>query len=318
MSTQQQAVARSLGIIANQLGITNTSAAARVYEASLGLDPGAILRAIRVSGGVAVSSRSDEQIMDAVQQLQQVNRDAGISDQKAVVHSAMAGGGFEMGGQANRRGAGELKASHDTATAYERQAQSSFSEAQALRNAASVVTREGFSITGDDTYAIHGRAAQEGVSRAAMNDPAVMMDVARRHFLEKYGAGVGAPLNSLDPGGPQPSVDQLAAPTLSDGSVASAEAIGHEASRAQAGVSTVNRRAGVSEQGGPSMHDAAEHFVDTKQRAQAEIEARERSVAEDEQGLRGERSRRYEEKSFFNDANPGGKRGEKPPLTTQR
>jgi len=83
-------------------------------------------------------------------------------------------------------------------------------------------------------------------------------------------------------------------------------------------VSSVNRREGVPEHGAPSMQDAAEHFVDTKGHAQAGIEVREQRVAEDEQALKGERSRRYEGKSFFNDANPAGKPEAEPPLTTQR
>ena len=191
MTTQQQAIARSLNTISNDLGITDISTASRVYEASLGVGTP---KAIRLAGGVALRSASDEQISDAVRKVQQVSRDAGLSDETAVVHAAMAGGGFEMGGQGSRRGARELKASHDAATAYERQAQSSFSDARALRNAASIVTRDGFAITGDDTFAIHRSAAQEGVSRSAMNDPTVMMDVARRYLLEKYGASVGGPL----------------------------------------------------------------------------------------------------------------------------
>ncbi len=307
MTSQQQAVARSLDTLANELALTDVSGASRVYQASLGVDPGAVLKAVRVAGGVSLRNTSDEQIADAVRTVQQISRDAGLTDEKSVVHAAMAGGGFEMGGQASRRGANDLKASHDTAMAYERQAQSSFSEAQALRNAATTVTRDGFSITGDDTFAIHRRAADEGVSRSAMNDPGVMMDVARRHFLEKYGASVGSPLNSLDPNGPTPSAAQVVAPAFSTGAAASPEAVQREASKAQAGVSSVNRREGVPEQGAPRMHDAADHFVGTKQRAQTGIEARERRLADDEQALRGERARRYDGKSIFNNANPGGK-----------
>ncbi len=315
MTSQQQAVARSLDTLGNELGLIDSSTASRFYQASLGA--GVDVKALRLAGGVSLRNTSDQQIMDTLRNVQQISRDAGLTDEKAVVHAAMAGGGFEMGGQASRRGANDLKASHDSAMAYERQAQSSFSEAQALRNAATAVTRDGFSITGDDTFAIHRRAAEEGVSRSAMNDPGVMMDVARRHFLEKYGASVGSPLNSLDPNGPTPSAPQLAAPAFSTGAAASPEAVQREASKAHAGASSVNRREGVPEQGAPRMHDAAEHFVDTKQRAQGAIEGGERRIADDEQALRGERARRYEGKSIFNNANPGGKPEPKPPLTTQ-
>jgi conjugal transfer mating pair stabilization protein TraG len=314
MTTQQQAIARSLNTIANDLGITDISTASRIYEASLGVGTP---KAIRLAGGVSVRSASDEQISDTVRKVQQVSRDAGVTDERAVVHAAMAGGGFEMGGQASKRGASDLRASYDSAIAYERQAQSSFSEAHALRNAATAVSREGFSITGDDTYAMHTRAAQEGVSRSAMNDPAIMMDVARRYFLEKYGTAVGGSLQALDPNAPPPSADQMPAPRFTGGAIASPEAVGSEASRARGAVSSLNRGDGVPEHGAPSMHDAAEHFIDTKRRAHADIGARERRVAEDEQALQDERSRRYDQKSIFNDANPGRKPDQDSPLTTQ-
>lgn len=315
MTAQQQAVSRSLESISNDLGITDTSTAARVYEASLGAGTA---KAIRLAAGVALRNSSDEQIMDTVRKVQQVSRDAGLTNEKAVVHAAMAGGGFEMGGQGGRRGARELRASHDTATAYERQAQSSFSDAQALRNAASAVTRDGFAITADDTFAIHQRAAQEGVSRSAMNDPVVMMDVARRHFVAKYGAAVGTPLANLDPHGAPPSASHLTEARFSTGAVASPARVRDEASSAQAEISAVSRREGVQEDGAPAMHDVAKHFVDTKQAVQAVIAEQERGVSEDGQALQGERTRRFDRKSIFNDANPGGKSEPEPPLTTQR
>jgi len=305
MTTQQQTIARSVDTLANELALTDVSSASRAYQASFGADPGAILKAIRLSGGVSLRNTSDEQIADAVRKTQQISRDAGLADERAVVHAAMAGGGFETGAQASRRGASDLKASHDTAVAYERQAQSSFSEGAALRNAAAVVTREGFSITGDDTFAIHRRAAEEGVSRAAMNDPSVMMDVARRYFRDKYGASVGERLDGPDPQGPPPDVRQMMTPKFSSGSDASAEYVQREALNARASVSFLNRAEGVAEQDIPSMHDAAEHFVDTKRDAQIEIGRRERGVADDEDALRSKREKRYEDKSFFNDANPG-------------
>ena len=65
------------------------------------------------------------------------------------------------------------------------------------------------------------------------------------------------------------------------------------------------------------MHDAAKDFVDAKQAAQAGVDARDLGVAVDEQTLHKERARRYDQKSIFNDANPGGKRELEPPLTTQ-
>ena len=247
MTTQQQAIARSLSTLANELALTDVSSASRVYQASFGVDPGAVLKAVRLAGGVSLRNTSDEQIADAVRAVQQISRDAALTNEKAIVHSAMAGGGFEMGGQTSRRGASDLKASYDAAIAYERQAQSSFSEGQALRNAAAAVTRDGFSVTGDDTFAIHRKAAEEGVPRAAMNDPGVMMDVARRYFLDKYGVSVGGMLYGPDPYGSPPSVDQLMAPRFSSGRVASPETVQREASNAIARVSSRNRGEGVPE-----------------------------------------------------------------------
>jgi len=307
MTTQQQTVARSIDTLANELALTDVSSASRAYQASFGADPGSILKAIRLSGGVSLRNTSDEQIADAVRKVQQISRDAGLTDERAVVHAAMAGGGFETGAQGSRRGASDLRASHDTAVAYERQAQTSFSEGAALRNAAAVVTREGFSITGDDTFAIHRRAAEEGVSRAAMNDPSVMMDVARRYFLDRYGVSVGERLDGPNPQGPPPEMEQMKTPKFSDGSDASAEYIQREALNAKSRVSILNRAEGVAEQGAPTLHDVAEHFVDTKRDAQIEIGRRERGISDDEGALRSERERRYEDKSFFNDANPGSK-----------
>lgn len=276
-----------------------------------------MFKVIRFVVGVSLRNSSDEQISDAVHKVRQISRDAGLTDERAVVHAAMAGGAYEIGGQASRRGASELRASYDSAIAYERQAQSSYSEARALRNAATAVSREGFAISGDDTYAMHNRAAEEGVSRSEMNDPAVMMDVGRRHFLEKYGSTVGGPLNALDVNGPSPSTDQMPTPRFKSGVVASGNVVQSEASKARAEISSLNQRDGVAEDGAPSTHDAAEHFVDTKRRAQGEIESREQRVAEDEQVLQDERSRRYDQKSNFNNANPGRKPELEPPLTTQ-
>ena len=314
MSNQQQAVARSLDIISNDLGITNSSAASRVFQASLGAGTPEV---IRLAGGVSARSASDEQIMDTVRKVQQVSRDSGITEEKGITHAAMASGGFEMGVAATRRGGIELKASHDAARAYDRQASSSSTEAQALRNAAAVVTRDGFSITGDDTYAIQRRAAAEGVSRAAMNDPGVMMDVARRYFLEKYGSSVGSSLNDLDPNAPEPTRNQLPAPSFSDGTSGSSQAVRGEGSRLQGRLSSQNRAEGVAEDGAPALRDTASHFVDTKQRAQGSVDSREQRIIEDEKTLTGERARRYNDKSVFNNADPGGKRGLDAPLTTE-
>lgn len=304
MSSQQQAVARSLDIISNDLGITDSSAASRVFEASLGAGTTQLIRA---AGGVAARNVSDQQIADAVHKVRQVSHDAGLSSEKALVHAAIAGGGFETGGQGSRRGASELKAAHDSAVAYERQAASSLSEAQALRSAASVVTRDGFSVTGDDTYAIHRRAEAEGVSRGALNDPGIMMDVARRHFLEKYGSDLGAALSDLDPNGPKLSLDQVPGPTFSDGRVASPGVVDLERSESQGKVSSLNQSQGVAEEGEPGIRDAAGHFVDTKLGVQRDVDERTGHVDNAEQVLQGERARRYESASMFNDRNPGGK-----------
>lgn len=314
MSVQQQAAVKSLDTIASDLGITDRSAASRVYQAALGVGT---TEGIRLAGGVAVSNRSDQEISDAVRRVQQISRDAGLADERSVVHAALAGGAFENGGQAGRRGSREVRAAYDAAAAYERYASSSFSEAQALRSAASVVARDGFSITGDDTYAIHRRAADEGISRAAMNDPGIMIDVARRHFLEKYGTSVGAPPSDLDPSEPRPTVDQLHAPVFSDGTPASAEAVRHRSSAAQVGVSALNSAEGVAENSTPSLRDSARHFADNKQRAQTEFEARELLLREGEETLSGEGTRRREGKSPFVDANPGRRPGRERPLTTQ-
>jgi len=315
MSTQQQAVARSLDIISNDLGITDSSAASRVFEASLGAGTPHV---VRLAAGASARNSSDEQIMDTVRKVQQSSRDAGLTNERALVHAAMAGGGFENGQQASRRGAGELKASHDAAVAYERQASSSLSEARALRSAASVVTRDGFSITGDDTYALHRRAEAEGISRAAMNDPSAMMDVARRHFLERYGSSLGNPLTDLDPNGQIPSATQLSTPAFSTGVLSSPEAVGHQASRAQERISRLNARDGEAENQAPGMHDAATHLVDMKRFVEGGVVATERRVADDERVLHDERARRYEDKSAFTISNPGGKPGPESPLTTQR
>jgi hypothetical protein len=42
--------------------------------------------------------RQLQQITDAMQKVNQIVRDAGISDERAVVHAAMAGGGFQLNG----------------------------------------------------------------------------------------------------------------------------------------------------------------------------------------------------------------------------
>jgi hypothetical protein len=83
------------------------------------------------------------------------------------VHAAMAGGGFEVGGQASRRGARELKAFQETAMAYE--PASSSCRSAWFTGAASMVMRRP-SQSRDDTYAIHRRATA-GISWAR-NDPA--------------------------------------------------------------------------------------------------------------------------------------------------
>ncbi len=314
MSAQQQAVARSLDIISNDLGITNSSSASRVFQATLGAGTPEV---IRLAGGVSARSATDEQIMDTVRKVQQVSREAGISEEKGIVHAAMAGGGFEMGVVGTRRGATELKASYDAARAYDRQASSSRTDAQALRNAAAVVTRDGFSISGDDTYAIQRRAAAEGVSRGAMNDPNVMMDVARRHFLDAYGSSVGSPLGELDPNASVPTTNQLTGPRFADGALGSSEVVRAHGSALQVELSAKNRAEGVPESGAPTLRDEASHFVNTKQHAQVAAGAGHQRVTEDEKLLADERARRYSERSAFNDANPGKKPGLDPPLTTQ-
>ena len=103
MSAQQQAVARSLDTIANDLGITDSSAASRVYRGVVsepGRHEGDPSGRRRYPSATRAISRS----RDAVRKVQQISRDAGLTDERAVVHAAMAGGGFENGGQAGRRG----------------------------------------------------------------------------------------------------------------------------------------------------------------------------------------------------------------------
>jgi len=317
MSVQAQGAARALGMIGDELGITDASAATRVWRLSLGAGgsgegpggPGAasLAKAIRLAGGVDASNLSDQRIMDTVRKVEQVSRESGLTDEKAVVQAAMAEGGFQSGGRASERGARELKAAHDTAVAYERQASSSFSEAQALRNAASVVSREGFSITGDDTFAIHQRAADEGVSRAQMNDPGVMMDVARRYFAEKYRAGVGAPVNQLDPTRAGPEASELGAPAFSDGVTASIGAVSADSQRGQDAVSRVNRREGVPEAGAPSTGDAATRFAEVTGEAQAATAKVKERVDREEGAHKVERERRESRVSAMNDPDPGGR-----------
>lgn len=314
MTIQQQAAAKSLDTIASDLGITDRSAASRVYQAAFGAGT---TEGIRLAGGVALSNRSDEEISDAVRRVQQISRDAGLTNEQSVVHAASAGGTFENGSQAGRRGSRDARAAYDTAVAYERQASSSFSEAQALRRAASIVARDGFSITGDDTYAIHRRAEAEGISRAAMNDPGVMMDVARRHFLEKYGASLGNPPTDLDPSAATPTVDRLSSPTFSNGEAASVDSVRRRSSSAQGEVSALKSAEGLAEDASPSLRDTASHFADSKRSAQVELEVRERRLNEDEQSLHSERARRQEGKSPFVDANPGRRPEQERPITTQ-
>jgi len=314
MSSQQQAVARSLDTIASDLGITDRSSASRVYQAALGVGT---TEGVRLAGGVAVSNRSDQELSDAVRRVQQLSRDAGLTDERSIVHAASAGGGFETGNQSGRRGGREVRAAYDTAVAYERQASGSFLEARALREAASVVSRDGFSVSGDDTYAIHQRAAAEGISRVALNDPRVMMEVARQHFLEKYGASLGSPLSDLNPIAPAPTANQLAVPTFRSGEAASVESVQGRALTQQADVSAFNSADGVAEDSTPRLRDTAKHFVDSKEQAEKELEVGQRRVSENEGALHGERARRDREKSLFVDANPGRKPDRDRPLTTQ-
>jgi len=317
MSVQAQGVARVLSVIGDELGIADSSAATRVWRLSLGAGgsgegPGgsggaALAKAIRLAGGVDASNLSDQRIMDTVRKVEQVSRESGLTDEKAVVQAAMAEGGFQSGGRGSERGARELRAAHDTAVAYERQGSSSFSEAQALRNAAGVVSREGFSITGDDTFAIHQRAVNEGVSRAQMNDPGLMMDVARRYFAEKYGAAVGAPVNQLDPNRAALGPGELEAPAFSDGVTASIGAVSADSERAQSAVSGVNRRQRVPEAGAPSAGDATSRFVEITTEAQAAtVNAKER-VGREDGAQRAERERRESRLSAVNDPDPGGR-----------
>jgi len=316
MTRQQQAVVRSLDTVANQLGLTDSSSASRVFEATLGA--GVDVKAIRLAGGAHLRNASDQQIADAMQSVRQIVRDAGISDSKAVVHASMAGGAFEVGEQANRRGAKELRASHEAAMAYERQASSSFSEARALRGAASVVTRDGFSITGDDTYAIHRRAQSAGVTRDSMNNPDVMMGIARAFFLEKYGSSAGAPLNDLNPEAQPSSLGQASAPILTSGKIAGPQTVEGGSSKSWAEVSATNLREGVPAEGVPETHDLPEHFVSVKRNAQRDIEVHDQGVRKAEEALRDDRAARYERKSPFNDADPGGARQRERPLANQQ
>jgi hypothetical protein len=317
MSLQAQGAARVVGLISDELGIADSSAATRVWQLSLGAGgsqggsegsgSGAFAKAIRLAGGVQASNLSDQRIMDTVRKVEQVSRESGLTDEKAVVQAAMAEGGFQSGGRGSERGARELKAAYDTAVAYERQASSSFSEAQALRNAAGVVSREGFSITGDDTSAIHQRAVNEGVSRAQMNDPGLMMDVARRYFAEKYGAAVGAPVNELDPNRAALGTGDPEAPAFSEGATASIGVVSANSERAQGAVSGVNRRQGVPEAGGPSTGDATSRFVEMTQEAQiATVNEKER-VGREDGAQRTERERRESRLSAVNDPDPGGR-----------
>jgi hypothetical protein len=151
-----------------------------------------------------------------------------------------------------------------------------------------------------------------------MNDPSAMMDVARRHFLERYGSSLGNPLTDLDPNGQIPSATQLSTPVFSTGVFSSPEAVGHQASRAQERISRLNARDGEAENQAPGMHDAATHLVDMKRLVEGGVVATERRVADDERVLHDERARRYEDKSAFTNSNPGGKPGSELPLTTQR
>jgi len=276
------------------------------------------VKAIRLAGGAFLRNASDQQITDAMQSVTQIVRDAGISDSKAVVHASMAGGAFEAGEQANRRGAKELRASHEAAMAYEQQASSSFSEARALRGAASVVTRDGFSITGDDTYAIHRRAESAGVSRNSMNNPDVMMGIARAYFLEKYGSSAGAPLNDLNPEAQPSSLGQASAPMLTNGKIAGPQTVEGESSRLSAEVSATNLREGVPADRVPETHGLPEHFANVKRTAQRDIEVQDKGVRKTEEALRGDRAARYERKSLFNDADPGGARQRERPVTKQQ
>jgi hypothetical protein len=145
-----------------------------------------------------------------------------------------------------------------------------------------------------------------------------MMEVARRYFLEKYGSAVGSPISDLQPSGPTPTTDQLTTPTFSTGRFASPEAVRSEGLQAHARVAAENRRQGVGEQGEPSLRDTAKHFVETKQRAEGDVQVREQRVADDERELTEERGRRYDQRSVFVTANPGRKPDVDPPLTTQR
>jgi conjugal transfer mating pair stabilization protein TraG len=317
MSLQTQSAARVVGLINDELGIADSSAATRVWQLSLaaggspegsqGSGSGALAKAIRLAGGVQASNLSDQRIMDTVRTIEQVSRESGLTDEKAVVQAAMAEGGFQSGGRGSERGARDLKAAYDTAIAYERQASASFSEAQGLRNAASTVSREGFSITGDDTFAIHQRAVNEGVSRAQMNDPGLMMDVARRYFGEKYGAAVGAPLSQLDPNRASLRADELEAPAFSDGARASIGVVSANSERAQGTVSEVNRRQGVFEAEAPSAGDVARRFVEVTGEAQAATAKEKERVAREEGAHKAERERRESRVSAVNDSDPGGR-----------
>jgi hypothetical protein len=76
MSMQAQGAARVLSVIGDELGITDSSAATRVWRLSLGAGGsregpegsglGALAKAIRVAGGVQASNLSDQRIMDTV------------------------------------------------------------------------------------------------------------------------------------------------------------------------------------------------------------------------------------------------------------
>ena len=140
-----------------------------------------------------------------------------------------------------------------------------------------------------------------------MNDPGLMMDVARRYFAEKYGVAVGAPVNELDPNRATLGTGDPEAPAFSDGATASIGVVSANSERAQGAVSGVNRRQGVPEAEAPSAGDATRRFVEVTGEAQAATAKAGERVAREEAAHKVERERRESKVSAVNDPDPGGR-----------
>jgi hypothetical protein len=140
-----------------------------------------------------------------------------------------------------------------------------------------------------------------------MNDPGLMIDVARRYFAEKYGAAVGAPVNQLDPNRAALGTGELEAPAFSDGATASVGVVSANSERAQGAVSGVNRRHGVAETETPSAGDATNRFAEITTEAQAATVKVKEDVGREDGAQRAERQRRESRLSAVNDPDPGGR-----------